>query len=743
MNDLNTYNFIIFNIDNNQLENVIDYIGNKKDYFLENLSEFLKYLSINQQKQIANIMQRNDMQYEINHHNEIKEALEIRNILPDNYEDKNYFELVDLFCNDLSGTKKEKSEEIQNDNNIWIKIYNWILNNNPLCDYNILVNTIELVSSDLKIWILKRYLHDIRLGNTLYNEKILIQFRNSFNEKIITSRKWLNPNENEKEHFVVSLFADCILTTKKTKGEKIETFNGILDLITQKYDENNTILKKIDYYFLPECKGATLNYCFKGFIEYNVICRLDENKLHNREYVKNVIYKILSKCNAHKDSNTNSWTFMNYLNNVSLIEKFCKKEIYCKIDNNQPVYENVTINESDFDIEYFITNIRKDCIDMQNDSDDIFIIESSEFTNKNNKIWIISQFSYPINLEIYPNKNVYCGGMEYNIFGLSNNITKEEFIREESSIIEKLVTESLEKDFNILQSQPINYDRNILIMLNDKYLCKTKYSINTETSNQLLQSHQTDIRYCAPKLSDKFNHDILKQPYYLCKGQQCFCPNIEKQFLEYSTSWKEYNLYQLLEIIGYPMIEYKNDFPTTKDAIRNFIGTINRINKILPHLKCNSCGHLLFSSNNGGPFNDYHYFWCKNKQCEQYHKRIYINKCFNCAKIIDSRESKKCENGLTICKECLSCCNDEMLERINKRYQEENLENPWNTRRNGHNDRDIFFCPKCGNQLENNSESKVCKTCNITYNKTPEHDGRTFIYQASPSNEYRNVNITR
>jgi len=114
-------------------------------------------------------------------------------------------------------------------------------------------------------------------------------------------------------------------------------------------------------------------------------------------------------------------------------------------------------------------------------------------------------------------------------------------------------------------------------------------------------------------------------------------------------------------------------------------------------------------------------FRCANKNCSN-NEEIYLNHCLNgqCNNIIDSRISRKCENGLYICNNCGSCCSHDMLKRhlenleLTGGYVHQNLRNCVK-KKLGHLERAIYFCYRCKSEMkEINNEVFKCD-CGVTY----------------------------
>ena len=118
-------------------------------------------------------------------------------------------------------------------------------------------------------------------------------------------------------------------------------------------------------------------------------------------------------------------------------------------------------------------------------------------------------------------------------------------------------------------------------------------------------------------------------------------------------------------------------------------------------------------------------FQCTNEQCEQYHKPIYISKCFNwkCNGVIDDRDTKKCPNDWNICPECGSCCSNRIIkQRINHCEEIGIIVDPYLidfiNNHKGHLEKREFYCWKCGNLTKENPESIFrCENCNIVYER--------------------------
>jgi hypothetical protein len=231
------------------------------------------------------------------------------------------------------------------------------------------------------------------------------------------------------------------------------------------------------------------------------------------------------------------------------------------------------------------------------------------------------------------------------------------------------------------------------------------------------------INYCEGRKSKKpsiYTNDF----FYWCKGYKCHenCESIHEP-----DEWENYTLLDFCKILNLNL----NETNKVGDNIENgkyyqFVSLINKFNHLLTKLICNCCSSILY------PIETSHFarerivkFKCNNIECKSRDVEIYLNNCLNghCSEIIDSRISKKCPNGLFICKRCSSCCSNSMVER---RYNNLNslgghihfdmLE--FLKEKKGHKEKGEIFCYRCGDLFIRNEDSNsilVCKTCNSKF----------------------------
>lgn len=263
----------------------------------------------------------------------------------------------------------------------------------------------------------------------------------------------------------------------------------------------------------------------------------------------------------------------------------------------------------------------------------------------------------------------------------------------------------------------------------------SNYSNNTHLAKFKREDVPNGISFCEGRLANK-PHEMFKKEFWWCGGQPCFskCETIHK-----TEEWEKYTLLDFCEILNLNTDETNRmgDY-VPKGHYYKFIALINRFNRLLEKLYCKDCNHILYPSDFGTSHFAAHTivrFQCRNDACSSKNDEIYLNHCLNgqCNCIIDSRISKRCENGLFICDNCGSCCSHSMLERrlsnLNHTggYIHQNLIKCVNEKL-GHLERGEYFCYKCNSEMtETSKDIFECLKCNIKYDTTKYNFKRPHI----------------
>ena len=729
--------------------------SNSIQWICSGLVDFGRCLPVKKQRLLKNIAESFGRTYTIYDPQIIQDALDrIGENWRYNQSDKNLYEAVNIILESIT-----PDQEIAKGNKL-LELKRWFLNDEPFSDYSYLVNLFSFVPEDIRLDIVKRWFHDIRLGNTSFDKDLLLQFKDNKFDNFIRFRYCI---ETPREPIVltVPLLADNILTLCNSEGKAFQSFDGVLDFAITHCDTSHPAIDFQMERFIPRCDGGTkYNEDFVGFIDYAIIRKLDEAKLTS-SYVLPIMKRLLDQYAQRKPYNACKWgdgsplnveqsqkclhkiniSKKGAFNNKTLQLECCetrhyedkwviskKNDIDFNIFLKEPIYlsnENVDIDVSMLSPETFIDFIKLIPTKFTRLDDGSFVVPS--YRNVTLLLYLVQIFSTPLRMRIIPNKNVFAG-LSFDIFKIKKNLLMQEGIDDYSKISQEK-KKSIETEYRELESKEVhkriikslkakynlgnyndseNYfeteiDRALLDDIKNNFYFKEGVKENTPENrrNFLTINIQRFKPFCSPVIANA-NNEILDFPFFWCIGNECFHNCLDKQMLDDVNSWEKYSLYHLIEIIGYKKIHSTIAGNEPDESVRQFIAVSNKALKKFRRLKCRSCGHLLFADR-GIYFQRNNHYACANPSCSEYHISVYLNYCYKCKTgLIDSRDSEQCPNGWYICPDCLSCCDDELYERQAQRYIIDHRQVPkyiQEKRGKGHNNKDIHFCPKCGTKI--------------------------------------------
>lgn len=182
--------------------------------------------------------------------------------------------------------------------------------------------------------------------------------------------------------------------------------------------------------------------------------------------------------------------------------------------------------------------------------------------------------------------------------------------------------------------------------------------------------------------------------FWWCRNTPCYMPCHSVHPPE---QWSRYTLRDFLRVLAIPFEE---------EVYQTFLGFLNRVNELLPHLNCRECGWIM-SPKDQSNFGFYRAsrFHCINPECTSTNE-IYLTHCLNprCGNCVDSRDSAQCPNAYHVCTYCFSCCSNRGFERRLRNLETVGKPAPEWLRiavaeGKGHAEKDEHFCFKCGSQL--------------------------------------------
>lgn len=741
--------------------------------------DITRCLSYTKQSQIKSILSAFQIQYDIYFPSFIEEAANSVTPLLKDIRNRNLFQIIDYAL--IDNTKYPQFEHVIDisSKNSLVKLYSWLNSDIGLEDYYLLKNVFPWVNESVRLNIVKRYFHDVRLERTTFDPDLLAQFKDNDYDVLIRYRYCLETPESPIV-LTVPLLCDSILTLKDSKGTAFQTFDGVLDFAVAHCDISNP---SVDFKFdriIPTCQGGAIyNPAFKGFVNYNLVCSLD-NSLFSDDHVKSVIRylldrygrrrcyyackygdgtplpeEVLTKCRSIiKDGSPflkepdccssrfydDQWDFRLSEANVAILNTFIQNTV---IANNS----TAIICWNHISLAKFKQNVVKLAEGYDKITDNEFIMPSCNSGSKSPERIIVEFFIKILRMNVFPQRNALVSH-KFNVFGFfkQDMIHRDPQSEEYKRAFEEYKLKESQEVYNrtmaslkmFLKQEPVdddffelNYDAKLLEEILNKYyykdVIKPQDGLN---EREFLTTQYVKGNYkpfCAPRTSE-INNPAIDLPYFWCRGKECFHNCLDNQTIDNTNNWKYYSLYHMVEIIGLPVLEKKDAGYEPKVIVRQFIAITNKVLKMFNRLKCTSCGHLLFSQKGIG-FNRYNYFRCENPQCELYWKDVYLSYCYSCKTgLIDSRDTARCPNGWFICPSCLSCCDDAQYERLQQRYILENKPVPPRIKSKlgqGHNDKDIYFCPTCGSQIEfledeHGNKYRYCRKCNKNFDGSPE-----------------------
>ena len=750
-------------------------------YVLEILRQHGRCLSRNKQMVLANVCEEFGARYDIYMPAMLVEALDFCQGKGIDRKHANLFSLVDFVMS--SRTDIDLSAAVGTDNPL-IKLRLWFKSDSSFGDYSILPSLFTLVSEPVKLQMVKRYFHDVRLGNTEFDCELIKQFIDNKYDSF-TRYRYSITTPMDSIILTVPLLCDTLLTLYNTKGKEFQTFNGILDFAITHCDSSHPSVDWKLERILPICNhGVVINNDFKGFVDYQYVCEINESKLQDKEGVETVIRYLLDhhfsrvyypscmhengsmllngQCelcpkinepnNRNSSGQLNCVVYKPYADRwkVDVSEPSMSTFVSKVIDSESEAKQNAVGSVLTWDMvsvksfHQYVLNLASKYTNLGNGE---FLVPS--YKDKSFELGVLERFWNIRRVRIMPRLGIKVNENS-DVLGVwkevSKTLSKAELRNEHSSgyiaakekyrqlVSDEISKRCVESLKSILGTNEYNgeyfeipYQEDVLENVLNKYYFKDSSTDNNQKfADELLMEKSVNskfLSFCAPKQSeDKFF--AINLSYFWCRGKECFHNNLGNQTLEEENKWWKYSLYHLVEIIGYPKLHKKDAGYEPDDAVRTFIAIVNKVMQKFKRLKCRGCGHLMFANKSRG-FNRYNYFSCVNPLCPEHGKSIYLNYCFKCKRgLIDSRDTKRCPNNWYICPDCLSCCDDNMYARQVQLYILGNKPVPDKLNAmlgQGHNDKNIFFCPDCGCQIlipkdEHDNEIKICPHCKRDFN---------------------------
>lgn len=755
-----------------------------RPFFINELKTYGLCLSIPKQSLIQRLIYRFGGSYTIYYPAPLSEA--IKTIYP-NYDvnsdwKSNIFDLVRRATIITENVNSALSYNVMKDNsisNFFLQIRRWLVDEEySFTDFEMLMRMLRLFSPSQQMIVLNRYFLAIKKGQTSFDIEILKKFKdNQFDNWGIYYHSAVR---GSKPVLIgLQLMCDNIITFLSSGGQTLQTINGTLDMAYSQCNVNNPAVDFQLDRIVPICNGGAIpnKSGFKGFMCYEIIQIVNDELFNDDKFIFDFTMQIINLfgrrqveyvCNIYGDSfsscdkytlNPQTCTTMPRCENYRSI--YSNKWIFYNPSEYQCTAVNIFLKGKQLtkgqqleitleDINTNVAEIRQKMLKFLSDTLKGKAAHGNfpqGYITSNSCVYeyqtIYRGILKPVWMMIEPRNNAYIGlgllapKIEVALIEYGSNREGNDSIkRKETDYIKPIIVSSMQSIIGA-SSEPdgkfyLSYDGELLRKLQATFY-STKSSPNGDDYNDrdlcfLQKLHTFYSLYCAPEYTGGTNK-ATNLPYFWCRGRECYMNALSEQTLNTCRSWKSYNIFHLLEILGYPQINKTVAGFEVSKLIRDFIGMVNKAAQLFRRVICRECGHILFPIKRNN-FNQYNNFECYNPICTAKGMRVYLSQCFHCKSgMIDSRDSKTCPNGLRICPTCLSCCTDDQIEFQAQKYIRTNRPVPefiQRSRNHGHNDKKQYFCPNCGGVIvkeydaERDETHIFCRDCHTQFPKAAE-----------------------
>lgn len=542
---------------------------------------------------------------------------------------------------------------------------------------------------------IKRFFHDVKKGIFAFTDDVLGVF-SSQNYQYYSQFRYIFENWPDFRNVSSDFVLDCIKTYRDSNQQSLQAYNGVLDWAVRKSMELHRPVNLSYNSWLCSCEGGVLlDRYFRGFANFEIKYELDDYSFEDDSLTRNI--EALRDRHSQRCSHYEEKQLIDSKTGLPIIDQETRLP---KIQRVLVMEDRWKFNSKEFDKPYLDLFVNWEKRPVNETDSSIFCLEMidesivqakvkeyiehefntlSPYISQRDYDEVVSMFMYPSTMRASLDEEAELGVDPGVTLELIQQSVKERLI--------ELFGESLECDYDPTKLSQAMTD--------------TQFSSNVRNKKCFITSHKTyrgnTHIYCAPTLSEKPTL-LTKRKCAICHGDMCFLTSIKR-----TSDWKAYKLIHLLEIIGYNVLDDTEAGLMPNQVYNQFAFQINKANRFYKNLVCRECGHILFPYNyNNSKKLEYNRFKCISPTCSEYNKEVKLTFCHTCKKgLIDSRDSKKCPNGLHICPDCGSCCSNAFFEGqvIAKRRLGESI--PAYLARsigNGHLDRGMIFCSKCGSQ---------------------------------------------
>ncbi|MBN1153009.1 MAG: hypothetical protein JXA58_07350 [Dehalococcoidia bacterium] len=156
--------------------------------------------------------------------------------------------------------------------------------------------------------------------------------------------------------------------------------------------------------------------------------------------------------------------------------------------------------------------------------------------------------------------------------------------------------------------------------------------------------------YCEGRLWQRKDRDGETQECVYCPRTKKVCDSARIR-PETGRQWEDWSLLELLAATRtVPVLAGLRD---PSRYVPQVCGWINRLNEVRERLKCSRCGEMMIPNRGYARFlARFHVTVLSCRQAGDHDMNVYLNQCWACGEIIDSRESRHQEDGYYVCIHC-------------------------------------------------------------------------------------------
>lgn len=550
---------------------------------------------------------------------------------------------------------------------------------------------------------IKRFFYDLKRAKSNTEPSQIYAITSSNDYENFTLLRYIYKEWPKERDVSVEFLVNCLQTYQDTNQKSFQIVDGVLDWIIRSSIKNQRPVNTQFAKCLTHCNGGVLiNKNFKGFADFYITYKIRNDIFDNGE-IKGYIRRFLTLFCTQK-SHFEKQPLLDELSGQQRVDPktkeplFRESRIYDSIWSPKPelgdravgLFVNLDLSSNIKEKDEFTEEMIDEGIvreSVMNYAQTRYGSTTPTLSIRNHDEIVLSFFR-PERMR---------AKVDYSAkIGANPGVSLEDILKRVSEYLKKQFGDNLEKE----------YDPELLEQAKGVTLFGFKDN-PAECFLTVVKTNSQRRLFCSPTNAHECNILTGKKPA-VCQKDMCFKTGIVRD-----PNWEQYQLIHLLDILGYNVLKEEDAGCIPCDDYVQFTYQINRAVRFAKLFVCRECGHILFPQKTG----DYNRYVCLYGSCGQYGKKVYLSYCHGCKTgLIDSRDTRKCPNGLYICPVCGKCCSNDFYEMMADRYRRLYRRVPSFITEKlgaGHFDLGMQYCYKCGAL----KDEKGCPQCDIEYSR--------------------------